>query len=327
MSLDTVLDDRLAPFVEVVEATPGPAWAGHFRTFWPAYRRWFLARQRSTSPSLVASRAQLGRYMPEMAPLWEQVVELARATGAGDLAARFLTLYRPPPFLTGCSVLVTQDPATGERVLVRNYDYDPALWNGVVWRSSWSGHGVLAVTDCLWGALDGINAHGLAVALAFGGRRTLGDGFAIPLIVRYLLETCRNTDQARAALERVPSHMSYNLVLLDAEGDALRAELAPDHPPRFRDVGWCTNHQGDGGGWPAYERASATHERAAWLAEMERSGGFEDPVATFTRPPLFTSDFERSFATLYTAVWRPVRRSGAVRVRGQAVVELEALTA
>ena len=38
--------------------------------------------------------------MPEMVPIWEQLVELA---GSGDLAARFLSLYRPPAYLTGAA--------------------------------------------------------------------------------------------------------------------------------------------------------------------------------------------------------------------------------
>ena len=62
------------------------------------------------------------------------------------------------------------------------------------------------MSDCLWGLLDGINDAGLAVSLTFGGRRDVGDGFAIPLVMRYLLETCDTVDEARAALERIPVH-------------------------------------------------------------------------------------------------------------------------
>lgn len=310
-------DARLPPLIEVTEARPGSAWAEHFRLLWPGYRRWFLARQRPGSPSLTASRAQLGRYLPELVPTWERLVELARDRGAGDLAARFLTLYRPPPFLSGCSILVTSDPDSGEPVMVRNYDYDPELWDGVLWRSAWSGHDVLAFSDCLWGALDGMNAHGLAVALAFGGRRTIGDGFAIPLVVRLLLETCRDVEDAASALERVPSHMSYSLLLVDARGGVLRAELAPDHPPRFDRRPWVTNHQGSGGAWPAYEKASRTHERGQTLDHLARAATLRDQVEAFRRPPLFTSDFERSFATLYTTAWHPVRQTATVTVRGQ----------
>ena len=53
------------------------------------------------------------------------------------------------------------------------------------------------MSDCLWGLLDGMNDRGLAVSLTFGGRPDVGDGFAIPLVVRYVLETC--DDVARPA--------------------------------------------------------------------------------------------------------------------------------
>jgi predicted choloylglycine hydrolase len=66
------------------------------------------------------------------------------------------------------------------------------------------------MSDCVWGALDGMNAAGLAVSLNFGGRRVEGPGFGVILIVRYILETCRNAVEALAVLRRVPVHLSYN---------------------------------------------------------------------------------------------------------------------
>jgi predicted choloylglycine hydrolase len=67
-------------------------------------------------PGYVASVKKLREHMPELWPVYERLVELA---GGGDLAFRFLTLYRPPPYLLGCSqaVWLGQEP-----FLVRNYD-------------------------------------------------------------------------------------------------------------------------------------------------------------------------------------------------------------
>ena len=48
---------------------------------------------------------------------------------------------------------------------------------------------VIGTSDCLWGLLDGVNDAGLAVSLTFRGRRVLGDGFGIPIVVD-LLEVC-----------------------------------------------------------------------------------------------------------------------------------------
>ena len=39
--------------------------------------------------------------------------------------------------------------------------------------------------------------------LTFGGRRSLGDGFGIPLVVRYVLETCEDIAQTREVLARL----------------------------------------------------------------------------------------------------------------------------
>ena len=51
------------------------------------------------------------------------------------------------------------------------------------------------MSDCLWGLLDGVNDAGLAVSLTFGGRRDVGDGFGIPIVVRYLLEVCSDVSR------------------------------------------------------------------------------------------------------------------------------------
>ncbi len=299
------------------EARPDVLWQQHFRRLWPFYRRWFLARHRGEAISLEASRKQLGRHMPELLPVWGELCELARDAGHGDLAARFLTLYRPPPFLTGCSMIATNDPVTGEPVLIRNYDYDPSLWERALWRVGEGEHRTVFTSDCLWGALDGVNARGLAVALSFGGRRVVGDGFGIPLIVRWLLDHCATVDEARNALARSASHMAYNLLLVDASGAHLVAELSPDRAPVFRDRRVVTNHQGNGGEWPEYERATATQLRRQTLQNLldqDADSGTGSPriAEAFLQQPLRVADFERSFVTLYTAVLRP--RSGTYQL-------------
>ena len=62
-------------------------------------------------------RRELERHMPELVPTYERLVELA---GGGDVAARMLSLWRPPGFIVGCSQAAwTRDVP----MLVRNYDY------------------------------------------------------------------------------------------------------------------------------------------------------------------------------------------------------------
>ena len=93
-----------------------------------------------------------------------------------ELAARFLSLYRPPGFVVGCSQGAWSRDA--DPVLVRNYDYPASRAEGIVLSTQWTGRRVIGMSDCLWGLLDGVNDVGLAVSLTFGGRRVVKD-FAI----------------------------------------------------------------------------------------------------------------------------------------------------
>jgi predicted choloylglycine hydrolase len=163
----------------VQELTPGPRWGGIYRHHAEGYRHWFLREGDAARPSYPVASGALRQHMPELVPVYESLVDLA---GGGDLAARLLSLWCPTPYLTGCSQAVWK----GERtLLVRNYDYHPELWDGVMLSSAWTGRRVIGMLDSLWGVLDGINESGLAVSLAFGGRPVVGTGFGMPLILRY----------------------------------------------------------------------------------------------------------------------------------------------
>src|SRR5262245_22750145 len=80
----------------------------------PALHAWFLRDGDAARPSYAQARHALHEHMPELAPMWD---EMTRARG--DLDARILALYDPPPLLAGCSQAVI------DGTLVRNYDYHP----------------------------------------------------------------------------------------------------------------------------------------------------------------------------------------------------------
>ena len=97
----------------------------------------------------------LRAHMPELMPAYERVVELA---GGGDLAARMLSLYKPPPYLAACSQGVwTRE---GGPMLARNYDYAPSRFEGLIWSTRLLERRVIGMSDCLWGLLDGMNDDG-----------------------------------------------------------------------------------------------------------------------------------------------------------------------
>jgi len=288
-------------FRAVAEARAGAKWQALYHRFWPSYKAWFLAEGDAARPSYPVCIRKLREHMPELVPTYEMLVDLA---GGGDLAARFLSGYRPPAYVSGC----TQAVWTSDKpLLVRNYDYSPDLLEGTIVRTEWNDHPVIAMGDGLWGAVDGMNASGLAVSLAFGGRQTVGDGFGITLILRYILEFCRTTGEAVKALKRVPTHMSYNVTMLDREQRFATVFVAPDRTPIVRQLPIATNHQGKIE-WRRHAWATATLERehavASRLADCDETG--EGFVAAFLEPPLFNTAYQRGFGTLYTAVYRPL---------------------
>jgi predicted choloylglycine hydrolase len=287
-------------FEAIEEAEPGAAWARLFTRHWPRYRDWFLSDGEAARTSYAESIRALREHMPELVPTYETVCELA---GGGDLEARFLGMYAPPSYFSGCSQAVWVDPTTGDPVLVRNYDYAPERLEGAILLTAWTGKRVLGVSDCGWGLLDGVNEDGLAVSLAFGGRRVVGNGFGVPLVVRYLLQTCATTEEARVVLRRLPFHLAHTLTLVDAAGDTCTAFIAPDRDVVLTDGRVATNHQGRVE-WAEHARATLSLEREQALHQLVE--GASDRIAlvgTFLRPPLHQDGYDRRMGTLYTVAY------------------------
>lgn len=296
------------------EFQPGQKWSQLFARLWPGYRAWFLKEGEAARPTYSTCARALRHYMPELLPTWEALIDLA---GGGDLVARFLSLYRPTPYLTGCSQAVwTRD----EPLLVRNYDYSPALWEGLLLHTAWNGRQVMAMSDCLWGVLDGMNEAGLSVSLSFGGSKRIGDGFGITLVLRYVLEFCETTAQAAEVLQRIPSHMAYNITLVDAQGEFLTVFVAPDQPAQLLHRPYATNHQHQPD-WSQYIVGVASLDRE-WLLSRHLADPAEESqqfVNRFLQPPLFFTRHAQGWGTLYTSVYKPVCRTAEYRWAGVAL--------
>ncbi len=293
--------DTSLTFDAVSEALPGPKWAARWRRSWPAYEAWFAAGGGDAGPSRTESRAALLHYMPELVPVYDRLVAIA---GGSDRAARFLSTWQPPRYLGGCSLAARAE--AGEVRLVRNYDLSPDLNEGLLLHSRWTGRRVMGMVEFLWGLSDGINDAGLAVALAYGGRPETAPGFGITTILRYVLETCGNVEQALAALRRVPSHMAYNLVLADRSGAVAGVELSPGGGVRVLPTAHATNHQRG----PAREpraRFTRTHERLAHLEDLQ--GPPRALAPAFLAEPLLQERYAEGFGTLFTAEYDPVART------------------
>jgi len=295
-------------FRAITELDAGAKWQGEFQRLWPAYERWYLSQGEEARPTYLSCHRALKKHMPELRGTYEKLCELA---GGSDLAARFLSFYCPPPYLTGCSQAVWPGE---EPTLARNYDYSPRFADGLLLQSCWNGRRVIAMSDCLWGLVDGMNETGLAVSLTFGGRRVVGKGFGVPLILRYCLEVCETVGEVAEVLKRIPTHMAYNVTALDAQGRHLTAFLSPDRETVITRQRVATNHQ-ERVEWHEHARATATVERERFL--LQRLTLHDEPAPkfmdAFLKPPLYSTAFTRGFGTLYTAIYQP--RKGAMELR------------
>ncbi len=290
-------------FRSIDEEQPGPKLAGLFAEYWPAYRKWWAQEGYSARPTYRECLRALQKHMPEILPLYEEIVELV---GGSDSQARFLSFYCPPKYLSGCSQAIWRGKTP---FLVRNYDYHPKTFDAALLKTRWDGRGIIGMSDGVLGLLDGINDAGLTVSLTFGGRREVGDGFGVPLILRYVLQTCETTAEAVDCLCRIPCHMSYNVTVLDAKYNHSTVYLAPDRHPQISDQPVATNHQGHVE-WSTHARFTATVERERFLLNRLNQHPESEKrfIDAFLRPPLYSTAFRSGFGTLYTAVYRPAKK-------------------
>ena len=204
---------------------------------------------------------------------------------------------------TACSLAVWNRL---DKVLVRSYDYPAALSDTTAMASCWSAVGVLAMSDCLWGAVDGINEHGLAVAIAFGGRPVVGPGFGIGLVVRYILQVAGDAQQALEILDRVPVSMAYNVAILDRAGTAAVVRVGPDRPTTLAPGLTAGNRQG-WTEWPEHAASCATVEREQVLADAvaDPRSTSDTLIGQFMRAPIQRDPATTASGTVYTAAYRP----------------------
>jgi predicted choloylglycine hydrolase len=283
------------------ETTPGPRWRALFDATWPAYRGWYTSEGLAARPSLPECRDALVRYMPELVPTWERLCRLSRDE---PVAARMLSMWRLPAFTVGCSQAVLPG---GQPTLVRNYDYDQALFEAVIASTDYSGRRrVIGTSDMLWGLLDGMNDDGLAVSLTFGGRPDVGEGFGIPIVLRYVLETCATVKQAVDALRRIPVSQSYNVAVVDREGDYATVFVGPGQPAEASELPATTNHRLDQIEHPTHAARFNSAGRLTELNELLSSApSSKELVSAMLVPPVRNDHFEAGFGTLYTAEYRP----------------------
>lgn len=218
-------------FTAVDDAEPGSAaWTARIRPEWDLVLPGF-DESTMTAEGQAAAVAAFGEHLPELLPVLER---LAEAIDRPEAAA-VLTQTTLKPFFAAC----TQTSVAG--ALVRNYDFDPAFCERVVSRTDYL-RPVIGMSELFWGLLDGMNDAGLAVSLTLGGRRVHKPGMSILMIVRYLLATCDDVEQAWQRLQRIPVATAQNLTLVDRE-QAVSVHIGPDIRPTRAASVCVANHQ------------------------------------------------------------------------------------
>ena len=161
--------------------------------------------------------------MPELIPAYERLVELA---GGGDLAARMLSLYRPPPYLAACSqgVWSARRPGPGPQLRLRAV----AVRGRRSGRRGCAGRRVIGMSDCLWGLLDGDERRRASPSRSrSAGAACSATGSASRSSSATCSRRATTSRGAREALARLPYSLAHNLTARRRRGEvAHRVPLA-----------------------------------------------------------------------------------------------------
>ncbi|MCQ4212431.1 C45 family autoproteolytic acyltransferase/hydolase [Streptomyces longispororuber] len=260
-------------------------WAEQVGPLWPQALSW-LTEEGRTPEGAERARKLFATHLPELLPTLDRLAGQADRPGAGTL----LTLAAIRPFFAGCTQLGV--PGT----LVRNYDFEPDAVEGAIVRSHFL-RPVIGTQDGGWGLLDGMNDAGLAVSLTFGGRPVHGPGFAVVIVLRYLLETCDTVDEAVARLAGIPVNIPQNVTLVDRER-AVTVHVGPDIELTVAPDACAANHQH----LPVTEEQERATRTGLRLATIRAAG---PDVTALLRPPLHKNTYDDGLGTVYTAHYEP----------------------
>ena len=288
-------------FRAIREDTPGSDWLARFVAGRTEAESWYRGTGREAPPTAAECRAQLQRHMPELLDPYERVCALV---GDDALAPQILSQYRPPPLPHGCTQAVWL--GDGGPALIRNYDYPLGTVSDHFESTRWLGREVISKGQRPWGGcLDGMNADGLVASMTFGGGPAQGPGFAIVLIVRYVLETCSRVPEAVAALCRIPVALSQNVTVLDRTGAHATVFLNPGHAAFVSRAPVCANHhaQHEPVDNSAGIARSMERQSAALRALESPDASLAKMVDAFLAAPLYSR--RTSSPTVYSAVYQP----------------------
>lgn len=148
-----------------------------------------------------------------------------------------LTFYAMSCLRPRCSqmALNASRMADGAPLLARNYDFNPSAEDFTLVRTGIQGkYAHLGTSTMTFGRDEGINEHGLSVAMSSCGlpvgalkymQPPTSKGLIFWVVIRSLLENCRNLDEALAMLQDMPIAFNLNMIVMDAIGNAALVEV------------------------------------------------------------------------------------------------------
>jgi len=258
-----------------------------------------LQKAYSLQQNIEEIKEVLSVYCP---PLLEELQGIIDGSGFPEAEIlRFLAGYDMPQLAElGCTSFITSE------FYVRNYDFSPKVYDGLFIENNT----VYGNSQFLVGRLDGMNREGLVVGLHFVNNEFYQKGFVCSTIVRIVLEMCKNVDEAIQLLKRLPHAACYNYSLLDRKGNFAVAEVSPKevqiltHPNELACVNKFQTKIME-----SYNRkwVGSSDDRLAVLEKTTSMQTVEELHVWFsqTDSPLFYTDYDQYFGTLYTVSYIP----------------------
>lgn len=179
-------------------------------------------------PGMLRLTAEKTEFCQACLPIYEkeypEVLEEIRGIADGqrmkfeDLAAFILGIYNFPPD-NGCTCFACR---SGKTVIFgRNSDFLTELepfYENCFYRLD-GGFSFIGNTTAMVQMEDGMNEHGLAAGLTFIYPVVKKPGLNAGILVRYLLEKCRDTGEALEALLKLTVSSSQTITIADRSGE------------------------------------------------------------------------------------------------------------
>lgn len=141
----------------------------------------------------------------------------------------------------GCSLMASlpQKTESGHTIMARNYDFNDEMEEMCFAFTNIKGkYRYIGSTLNLFGRCDGMNEHGLSVCKASnglpvgnfeGGQKAGVTGFSFWIVVRSILENCKNIDETIKWTMNAPIGYNINLMLADSHNKIALLQCVDGH--------------------------------------------------------------------------------------------------